>query len=150
MLLWVCHCALGINLVCWPILEILVENRCGSSQARVWLGKLNSDVINNNTNRQHFRNSRIKSNETPKDCRLKGLYEKWIRPVEKYKEKIGDTIVLKQFLKVLSPELIAVELAEALITARRSEEDYSFNRGRSIQPTGRSHFWFKLMHQEWA
>ncbi|KAL7857116.1 hypothetical protein SRHO_G00160150 [Serrasalmus rhombeus] len=104
--------------------------------------------INRDTYRQRFRNSSIRPNETPKKlhCRLKGLYEKWMRPEEKSKQEISDAIVLEQFLKVLSPELRcwiierspestvrAVELAEAFITARQSEGAYGFDRGRSNQ-----------------
>ncbi|XP_049334950.1 uncharacterized protein LOC125801744 [Astyanax mexicanus] len=120
-----------------------------SSYAKVKEAILQKFEINKDTYRQQFRHAHIKPKETPRElhCRLKGLYEKWIRPKEKSKDEIGDAIVLEQFLSVLNPELRrwiierspestarAVELAEAFITARRSDEDFNFSKGRSNQP----------------
>lgn len=36
---------------------------------------------------------------------LRDLYVKWMNPNGGTKEKIGDAIIMEQFLKVLSPEL---------------------------------------------
>ncbi|XP_056467069.1 uncharacterized protein LOC130405837 [Gadus chalcogrammus] len=89
--------------------------------------------------RHRFRSMGFLEDETARELqsRLTDLYQKWICPVEKTKEQIGDIIVLEQFLRILSPELRvwvkehnpqsskqAAELAEAFIAARRHRKGY--------------------------
>ncbi|KAK7934058.1 hypothetical protein WMY93_004954 [Mugilogobius chulae] len=90
--------------------------------------------ISTETYRLRFRSSELGEEETPQELqvRLKELYSKWMDPKTKTKEQIGDTIILEQFLRVLSPELRtwikerdpktskeAADMAEAFLAARR-------------------------------
>ncbi|KAL2099459.1 hypothetical protein ACEWY4_005939 [Coilia grayii] len=57
--------------------------------------------------RQIFRDPHIQAGETPREFynRLKDLYQKWMRPAEKTVEEIGETLILEQFLRSLSPDV---------------------------------------------
>uniref|UniRef100_A0AAR2K8E8 Uncharacterized protein n=1 Tax=Pygocentrus nattereri TaxID=42514 RepID=A0AAR2K8E8_PYGNA len=62
--------------------------------------------INKETYRQRFRDCAVQDGETPRELftRLKSFYEKWMTPQAKSKE-IGATIIMEQYLSMVSPEL---------------------------------------------
>ncbi|XP_066509706.1 uncharacterized protein [Hoplias malabaricus] len=108
--------------------------------------------INPETYRQRFRKGHVLNNETPRELftRLTGLYERWIRPKDKTKEDIGQTIVLEQFLSVINPELKswilersptsaeqAVEMAEAFIAARQAEGEFQLGKSTFTKQTSK-------------
>ncbi|XP_076844741.1 uncharacterized protein LOC143489530 [Brachyhypopomus gauderio] len=95
--------------------------------------------INKETYRQRFRDCTVQDDETPRELftRLKSLYEKWMMPNEKTKGEIGETIILEQYLSMVSPELRrwiverspssaeeAVEMAEAFAAARLADGEF--------------------------
>ncbi|KAL2086933.1 hypothetical protein ACEWY4_017992 [Coilia grayii] len=91
--------------------------------------------------RQRFRDPHIPAGETPKEFynRLKDLYYKWMRPAEKTVEEIGETLILEQFLRSLSPDVRvwvkehnphtghrAAELVDSFLAARRGSRDFRY------------------------
>lgn len=64
--------------------------------------------INSETYRQRFRSRQVEPEETPKELytRLKELYGKWVQPKGKTVEQISEIIILEQYLRMLSPELV--------------------------------------------
>lgn len=101
---------------------------------RVKRAVLQKFEISTETYRRRFRSTELGEEESPRELqvRLKELYYKWMDPKTKTKEEIGDTIVLEQFLRILSPELHtwikerdpktskeAADMAEAFLAARR-------------------------------
>ncbi len=109
--------------------------------------------INAETYRRRFRAKALQQGETPKElqARLKDLYDKWITLRHRTKEKIGEMIVLEQFLAVINPEIRtwicehnptssrqAAELAETFIAARRSTYQLGHSQGGIYSATGKS------------
>ncbi|KAL7841317.1 hypothetical protein SRHO_G00250080 [Serrasalmus rhombeus] len=101
--------------------------------------------INKETYRQRFRVCAVQDGETPRELftRLKSLYEKWMTPQAKSKEEIGATIIMEQYLSMVSPELRrwiiernpstaveAVHMAEAFVAARLA--DGAFTLGKTV------------------
>ena len=91
--------------------------------------------ISAETYRQRFRDTAGPPNEAPAETyqRLKGLYQRWIKPEQSRVEDIGEAIILEQLLRVFPPEvrtwvkereptngLEAAKLAAQYINARRS------------------------------
>ncbi|XP_042254566.1 uncharacterized protein LOC121887718 [Thunnus maccoyii] len=79
--------------------------------------------------------------------RLKGLYRRWIRPVQHTKEQIGEQIILEQLLRVIPTDirtsvkeheptdgLAAAKLAQQYINARRGGPA-SYQGGPGRQPS---------------
>ncbi|KAK1897769.1 Zinc finger protein 202 [Dissostichus eleginoides] len=62
--------------------------------------------ISPETYRQRFRATSSPPGETPTESyhRLKGLYRCWMRPEQKSKEQLGETIILEKLLQVLPPD----------------------------------------------
>ncbi|XP_047217803.1 uncharacterized protein LOC124866168 [Girardinichthys multiradiatus] len=98
--------------------------------------------INPESYRQKFRSLEVKPDENPRElyARLKELYGKWMQPRGKTIHDIGETIILEQFLRMLSPELQvwirehkpgsamkAAELADVFATARKKRQAWSHN-----------------------
>ena len=110
--------------------------------------------ISPETHRQQFRSTVVPSGENPTETyhRLKGLYRRWIRPEERTKEEIGETIILEQFLRVLPVEirtwvkeheptdgLTAAKLAQQYLNARRGPlGPFSTSATRRPAPPSRS------------
>ena len=63
--------------------------------------------INQETHRLQFREAQVGEEETPKELyvRLRDSYQRWVQPRNHTKEQIGETIILEQFLRLMSPEL---------------------------------------------
>lgn len=63
--------------------------------------------ISPETYRQQFRSSAVPSGESPTETyhRLRGLYRRWIRPEERTKEEIGESIIMEQLLRVFPFEV---------------------------------------------
>ncbi|XP_026010619.1 uncharacterized protein LOC113013700 [Astatotilapia calliptera] len=98
--------------------------------------------INPETYRQRFRSLDVQPDESPRElyARLKELYGKWIQPKGKTIHDIGETIILEQFLRMLSPELQvwirehnpgsameAARLADVFVAARKKGQAWSHN-----------------------
>ncbi|XP_063334795.1 uncharacterized protein si:ch211-282j22.3 isoform X2 [Pelmatolapia mariae] len=96
--------------------------------------------INPETYRLRFRSLEVKPDENPKElyARLKELYEKWVKPKGKTVHEVGETLILEQYLRMLSPELqiwikernpnsaaAAAELADVFVAARRKGQPWS-------------------------
>lgn len=112
--------------------------------------------INTETYRLRFRAQEVGSEETPKELyvRLRDLYMKWINPKEKSKEEVGESIILEQYLRMLSPELQvwikehdpksaseAAALADVFVAARRKAQPWTYAKWKSAKnsattPTG--------------
>ncbi|KAK1888893.1 Zinc finger protein 202 [Dissostichus eleginoides] len=62
--------------------------------------------ISPETYHQRFRATSSPPGETPTESyhRLKGLYRRWMRPEQKSKEQLGETIILEKLLQVLPPD----------------------------------------------
>uniref|UniRef100_A0AAR2M6Q4 CCHC-type domain-containing protein n=1 Tax=Pygocentrus nattereri TaxID=42514 RepID=A0AAR2M6Q4_PYGNA len=82
--------------------------------------------------------------------RLKSFYEKWMTPQAKSKEEIGATIIMEQYLSMVSPELRrwiiernpftaeeAVDMAEAFVAARLA--DGAFTLGKTVNKPRHHH-----------
>ncbi|XP_042247194.1 uncharacterized protein LOC121882816 [Thunnus maccoyii] len=91
----------------------------------------------------------LPSRENPAETyhRLKGLYRRWIRPVQHTKEQIGEQIILEQLLRVFPADirtwvkehepidgLAAAKLAQQYINARRGGPA-SYQGGPRRQPS---------------
>ena len=63
--------------------------------------------ISAETYRQRFRDTAGPPNEAPAETyqRLKGLYQRWIKPEQSRVEDIGEAIILEQLLRVFPPEV---------------------------------------------
>uniref|UniRef100_A0AAR2LTM2 Uncharacterized protein n=1 Tax=Pygocentrus nattereri TaxID=42514 RepID=A0AAR2LTM2_PYGNA len=107
--------------------------------------------INKETYRQRFRDCAVQDGETPRELftRLKSFYEKWMTPQAKSKE-IGATIIMEQYLSMVSPELRrwiiernpstaeeAVDMAEAFVAARLA--DGAFTLGKTVNKPRHHH-----------
>eukprot|EP00064_Thunnus_orientalis_P016885 superscaffoldBa00003444_g16958 len=105
--------------------------------------------ISPETYRQLFRSMALPCGENPSETyhRLKGLYRRWIRPVQHTKEQIGEQIILEQLLRVIPTDirtsvkeheptdgLAAAKLAQQYINARRGGPA-SYQGGPGRQPS---------------
>ena len=63
--------------------------------------------ISPETYRQQFRSMVLPSGENPSETyhRLKGLYRRWINPVQHTKEQISEQIILEQLLHVFPADI---------------------------------------------
>ncbi|KAL2089340.1 hypothetical protein ACEWY4_014028 [Coilia grayii] len=102
--------------------------------------------INKEIYRERFREPDIRLGETPKERyhRLKDLYKKWIKGQlrsGKTVEKVGEKIILEQYLRSLAPAVHiwvkehnpatgqqAAEWVEAFLSARRGPKTFRFQR----------------------
>ncbi|XP_039904754.1 uncharacterized protein LOC120744423 [Simochromis diagramma] len=106
--------------------------------------------INPETYRQRFRSLDVQPDESPRElyARLKELYGKWIQPKGKTIHDIGETIILEQFLRLLSPELQvwirehnpgsameAARLADVFVAARKKGQAWSHNAWKASRDT---------------
>lgn len=106
--------------------------------------------INPETYRQRFRSLDVQPDESPRElyARLKELYGKWIQPKGKTIHDIGETIILEQFLRMLSPELQvwirehnpgsameAARLADVFVAARKKGQAWSHNAWKVSRDT---------------
>ncbi|XP_042071507.1 uncharacterized protein LOC121812727 [Haplochromis burtoni] len=106
--------------------------------------------INPETYRQRFRSLDVQPDESPRElyARLKELYGKWIQPKGKTIHDIGETIILEQFLRMLSPELQvwirehnpgsameAARLADVFVAARKKGQAWSHNAWKASRDT---------------
>uniref|UniRef100_A0A3B3HAG4 Gypsy retrotransposon integrase-like protein 1 n=3 Tax=Oryzias latipes TaxID=8090 RepID=A0A3B3HAG4_ORYLA len=97
--------------------------------------------INPENYRQRFRSLEIHADESPRElyARLKELYLKWIQPMGKTANEIGELIILEQYLRMLSPELQvwirehkpesaaeAAKMAEVFVAARHRGQPWSY------------------------
>nr|XP_020445498.1 zinc finger protein 496 [Monopterus albus] len=97
--------------------------------------------INPETYRQKFRSLEVNPDESPKELyvRLKELYGKWIQPNGKTIQQIGETVILEQYLRMMSPELQvwikehnpesaaeAATLAEVFVAAPKKNQPWSY------------------------
>ncbi|XP_035983424.1 uncharacterized protein LOC105922137 [Fundulus heteroclitus] len=102
--------------------------------------------VNPESYRQKFRSLEVRPDESPRElyARLKELYGKWMQPRGKSVHEIGETIILEQFLRMLSPELQvwirehdpgsamkAAELADVFVAARKKGQAWSHNAWRT-------------------
>ncbi|XP_048881447.1 uncharacterized protein LOC125748837 [Brienomyrus brachyistius] len=109
--------------------------------------------INQETYRLQFRGAEVGEEETPKELyvRLRDLYQRWVQPQHHTKEEIGETIILEQFLRLVSPELQvwirernpasasdAAALADVFVAARRKAQSWSCARWRRDRDSNRS------------
>ncbi|XP_041834204.1 zinc finger and SCAN domain-containing protein 21-like [Melanotaenia boesemani] len=113
--------------------DIYEEMRAFMSQSRRTevLKKFN---VTEETYRQRFRNTTVPAGESVRETynRIKGLYRRWMRPENRSKEQIGETVVLEQYLRMLHPDVRtwvkehdpqtgdeAADLAERYLAAHR-------------------------------
>ena len=97
--------------------------------------------INQETHRLQFREAQVGEEETPKELyvRLRDSYQRWVQPRNHTKEQIGETIILEQFLRLVSPELQvwirernpdsaaeAASLADVFVSARRRSQPWTY------------------------
>ncbi len=63
--------------------------------------------ISAETYRQRFRALSTPAGETPTETyhRLKGLYRRWMRPEQRSKDQMGETIILEQLLQVFPADI---------------------------------------------
>ncbi|XP_049894387.1 uncharacterized protein LOC126386227 [Epinephelus moara] len=108
--------------------------------------------INPETYRQRFRSLDVGPDESPKELyvRLKELYGKWIQPQGKTVQQIGETIIMEQYLRMLSLELQvwvkehgpksaaeAATLADVFVAARKKSQPWTNNAWQAAKDTRR-------------
>ena len=108
-----------------------------------WLKEVILDKydINQEMYRLQFRGAQVGEEETPKELyvRLRDFYQRWVQPRNHTKEQIGETIILEQFLRLVSPELQvwirernpdsaaeATLLADVFVSARRKTQPWTY------------------------
>lgn len=121
--------------------------------AKIKCAVLQKYEISVDTYRMRLRSSVFGEGETPRELqvRLRELYIKCMNPDTKTKDKIGDSIILEQFVMVLNPDLWmwvternpktlreAAELAEAFIAARRPSKDFTQAKSLPYMPSTKS------------
>ncbi|KAK1878483.1 Zinc finger protein 24, partial [Dissostichus eleginoides] len=97
--------------------------------------------ISPETYRQRFRATSSPPGETPTESyhRLKGLYRRWMRPEEKSKEQMGETIILEQLLQVLPPDtrtwVKEHEPEDGLTASKLAMQFLNARKGATPRPT---------------
>lgn len=104
--------------------------------------------INKETYRLQFRGTQVGEEETPKELyvRLRDLYQRWVQPQHHTKEQIGETIILEQFLRLVSPELQvwirernpvsaadAATLADVFVSARHKAQPWTYAKWKGCR-----------------
>nr|XP_033961681.1 uncharacterized protein LOC117463527 [Pseudochaenichthys georgianus] len=97
--------------------------------------------ISPETYRQRFRATSSPPGETPTESyhRLKGLYRRSMRPEQKSKEQMGETIILEQLLQVLPPDtrtwVKEHEPEDGLIASKLAMQFLNARKGTTSRPT---------------
>lgn len=108
--------------------------------------------INQEMYRLQFRGARVDEEESPKELyiRLRDLYLRWVQPQYHTKEEVGETIILEQFLRLLSPDLQvwirernpdsateAAAMADVFVAARRKTQPWTYAQWKDSRDSSR-------------
>lgn len=110
--------------------------------------------INQETYRLQFRGAQVGEEETPKELyvHLRDLYQRWVQPQNHTKELIGETIIMEQFLRLVSPKLQvwirecnpdsaaeAASLADVFVSARRKTQPWTYAKWKGGKESNKLH-----------